>query len=386
MRLRHRDGTIVHLAYCTNVHQAEDIDGVLTQLARYAEPVRAVLDVGRLGVGLWLARDVATALLTDRGALERLRRELAVRGLEVVTLNGFPYGGFHAPVVKRNVYQPDWATARRAAYTLDLARILACLLPDDAASGSISTLPLGWRKGWPQDRRQTACRLLDQLAVDLAKVAEHAGPIRVGFEPEPGCVVEFTGQVHAALGALDPEWFGICLDACHLAVQFEEPAAALARLGGLPVVKAQVSCALRAPAPADHTTRAALARFCEPRFLHQVRTRANGQVIGSDDLGEALVGGLPDADEWRIHFHVPVHSDAAPPLGTTRRELKATLAALVGGPVAVTNHLEVETYTWGVLPDGACPQDDAGLVDGLASELRWTRDRLRALGLEEVAA
>ncbi|MFB9837461.1 xylose isomerase, partial [Actinoallomurus acaciae] len=123
MRFRHPDGTLVHLAYCTNVHPAEDLDGVLAQLARYAEPVRERLGAGTLGVGLWLAADVARAL-ADEAALARLRRELTARGLEVVTLNGFPYRAFHAPVVKRAVYVPDWTERARLDYTLDLARIL----------------------------------------------------------------------------------------------------------------------------------------------------------------------------------------------------------------------------------------------------------------------
>ena len=29
MRFRHPDGTLVHAAYCTNVHAAEDLAGVL---------------------------------------------------------------------------------------------------------------------------------------------------------------------------------------------------------------------------------------------------------------------------------------------------------------------------------------------------------------------
>ena len=79
-----------------------------------------------------------------------------------------------------------------------------------------------------------------------------------------------------------------------------------------------------------------------------------------------------------MHFHVPVHAAAH----TTQDELEATLAALCGGPAPLTRHLEVETYTWGVLPDG--PGGDDGLVAGLAAELAWTRDRLVALGAEEI--
>ncbi|WP_206795267.1 metabolite traffic protein EboE [Amycolatopsis sp. MtRt-6] len=375
MRFRHRDGTLVHLAYCTNVHQAEDLDGVLAQLARFGEPVRDRLGVPRLGLGLWLARPVAAELVRDPAAVARLRRELTARGLEVVTLNGFPYQGFHDPVVKHKVYRPDWSTPERTRYTLDLARLLAELMPDDAVRGSVSTLPLGWRTEWRGDDGQ-----LDVLAKGLAGQER---PVRVAFEPEPGCVVETTAQAATLLSEVDKEWLGICLDACHLAVGFEDPAAALGRLeaAGLAVVKLQASAALEAPDPADPATRTALESFVEPRFLHQSN---EGAPPGADDLDLALAGGLPGRAPWRVHFHVPLHADPAPPLTSTRPVLAATLAELFGGATARTDHVEAETYTWQVLPDA--PADDTGLVAGIAAELDWTRRQLTALGLEEVTA
>ncbi|HET6705278.1 metabolite traffic protein EboE [Amycolatopsis sp.] len=375
MRFRHRDGTLVHLAYCTNVHQAEDLDGVLAQLARFGEPVRERLGVPRLGLGLWLARPVASELAGDPAAVNRLKRELAARGLEVVTLNGFPYQGFHDPVVKHKVYRPDWSTPERTRYTLDLARLLAELMPDDAVRGSVSTLPLGWRTEWRGDNGQ-----LEVLAKGLA---EQERPVRVAFEPEPGCVVETTAQAASLLSEVDKEWLGVCLDACHLAVGFEDPAAALGRLeaAGLAVVKLQASAALEAPEPADPVTRAALESFVEPRFLHQSN---EGAPPGADDLDLALAGGLPGRAPWRVHFHVPLHADPAPPLTSTRPVLAATLAELFGGATARTDHVEAETYTWQVLPDA--PADDTGLVAGIAAELDWTRRQLAALGLEEVTA
>jgi sugar phosphate isomerase/epimerase len=383
MRFRHPDGTLVHLAYCTNVHAAEDLEGLVTQLARYAEPVRERLGAGTLGLGLWLARGVATELTGDDGAVARLRAELAARGLEVVTLNGFPYEGFHDPVVKHRVYTPDWSQPERLRYTLDLARLLGRLLPEDAAAGSVSTLPLAWREPWPAERRAAASANLDRLAEGLAKLAAETGrPVRVGFEPEPGCVVETTEQAVARLSDMDTEWLGLCLDACHLAVAFEEPAAALRRLAaaGLPVVKTQASCALQADHPGAETVRAALWPFVERRFLHQTRAATGA---GTDDLDAALGGDLPADSAWRVHFHVPLHADPAAPLASTRPVLRDTLAGLLGGPTAVTHHVEVETYTWQVLPDP--PRDDAGLVEGLAAELDWTRRELITLGLKEVS-
>ncbi|MDW8808728.1 metabolite traffic protein EboE [Streptomyces scabiei] len=385
MRLRHPDGTTVHLGYCSNVHQAEDIDGVLAQLADHAEPVRERLGVDRLGIGLWLARDVVSELVAVPGEVKNLRGELAARGLETVTLNAFPYAGFHREVVKKDVYLPDWADEARLAHTLDCARVLAALLPDDAERGSVSTLPLAWRTPWPPDRADTARRALDRLTTGLAAVESDTGRrIRVGFEPEPGCVVETTAQAVRELRGLDPERLGVCLDACHLAVQFEEPGAALRRLAdaGLPVVKLQASCAVEAADPADPAARAALRRLAEPRFLHQTRTAARREspdVRGVDDLPEALEGGLPtDSGPWRVHFHAPLHADPEPPLRTTTDQLSGVLAGLLGGASAHCDHIEVETYTWSVLPE---PPTD--LPGGIAAELAWARDRLTGLGLEE---
>lgn len=390
MRFRHPDGTVVHLAYCTNVHPAEDLDGVLDQLVRYAEPVRERLGVGRLGLGLWLARDVATTLARDEAALARLRAELTARGLEVVTLNGFPYRGFGQSVVKHAVYSPDWASAERLRYTLDLAWLLASLLPDDAARGSVSTLPLAWRTPWLRDRQGLASAQLDALADGLAKLAYADGrPVRVGFEPEPGCVVETTEDAVRHLGDVDTEWLGVCLDTCHLAVAFEEPGAALDRLAaaGLPVVKTQASCALEAADPRDDATRDALASFVEPRFLHQTREPGPRRLRGADDLDEALAGRrpLPGRGPWRVHFHVPLHAELTGPLATTRPVLAGALDAALGGETAHTDHVEVETYTWNVLPEGQRPAGERGLVDGIAAELAWTRTHLLELGLTEVS-
>ncbi|MFB4313816.1 metabolite traffic protein EboE [Actinomadura sp. 21ATH] len=390
MRFRHPDGGLVHLAYCTNAHPAEDLDGVLAQLERFGAPVRERLGAGRLGLGLWLAADVAAELAADPAAVERLRAGLASRGLEVVTLNAFPYRGFHDPVVKRRVYSPDWCEPERLRYTLDAAGVLARLLPDDAPYGSVSTLPLAWRTPWGPERADAARRMLDELAGGLAKLAAETGrAVRVGLEPEPGCVVESARQAAAALRAADPEWIGVCLDLCHLAVGFERPRDALAHLdaAGLPVVKAQASLGLHVEDPSAVAARERLDGFREPRFLHQVRERAGDGgdgVQAVDDLGEALAGGLPGRAPWRVHFHLPLHAEPEPPLSSTRADLEDGLAALVGGPARRTGHIEVETYTWRVLPERDRPAGDAGLAAGLAAELDWTRDRLHALGLEEV--
>ncbi len=132
MRFRHPDGQRVHVSYCTNVHPAEDLDGVMAQLDRFAVPVRRALDADVLGLGLWLAAPVAATLADDQSRVDELRSALSARGLEVVTLNGFPYSGFQRAVVKHGVYRPDWTSDERLHHTVRLARVLAVLLPDDA--------------------------------------------------------------------------------------------------------------------------------------------------------------------------------------------------------------------------------------------------------------
>ena len=222
---------------------------------------------------------------------------------------------------------------------------------------------------------------LADLASDLEALHARTGKrIRIALEPEPGCTVETIAQACDALAGLAPEWIGVCLDACHLAVQFETASDAVARLreSGVSIVKTQVSSALRVPEPSSSEGRELLARFDEPRFLHQVRECVNSHVEGVDDLPEALSGALPGEREWRVHFHVPVNTSEH----TTQDELGETLAALAGGASPLTRHFEVETYTWSVMRDA--PTDDEGLVAGLAGELEWTRDRLVALGAEVV--
>jgi sugar phosphate isomerase/epimerase len=375
MRFAHPDGSTVHLAYCTNVHPVDTLSELLSTLDTYAVPVRHALGAGRLGVGLWLARDAVTELLADATGVKRLATALSDRGLEVVTLNAFPYKGFGAEVVKGRVYRPDWTSAARLSYTLDCATVLSGLLPAGVPYGSVSTLPLAWRDPWSEGRHLAAAEHLAALNDGLGALAAETGrEIKVGLEPEPGCVVETTAQAVEMIPGT--ERVGICLDACHLAVQFEEPAAAVDRLrtAELSVVKAQVSCALEATGGDP-----ALAAFVEPRYLHQTRTWTDG----TDDLDEALAGGLPAGETWRVHFHVPLHAPPEPPLRSTTDDLIRTLEVLVGGARAVTSHLEVETYTWQVLPRSARPGTPAELVAGIAAELAWTRDRLVEFGLSE---
>lgn len=381
MRFRHPDGSLVHLAYCTNVHPAEDLEGVIAQLDGCSSLVRKALDVPVLGVGLWLAHALADRLARSTVALNRLRRALDRNGLEVVTLNGFPYAGFHDRVVGKKVYKPDWTEPERLRYTLDLIDVLAKLMPPDAAYGSISTLPLAWRTPWSPESDAAARQAFDRVQVRLAQVETNTGRrIRVAVEPEPGCILEMVPQAtHWLTPYAGPARIGLCLDTCHLAVQFEDPADTFATLAaaGVEVVKSQVSAALHVPDPGEEEARRLLDEFAEPKFLHQTR-EWGGPGVDNLDAVDQLSGHAA----WRVHFHVPVHAAPRAPLTSTTGVLEDCLTHLVGGAHPLTQHLESETYTWSVLPNG--PTNQQELAEGIAAELAWLRDRIVALGLEEV--
>ncbi len=397
----------MHLSYCTNVHPAEDLEGVLEQLDRYAGPVRRAAGLARLGVGLWLPAALAHRLAGSADDRARLREALDQQGLEVRTLNAFPYRGFHAAVVKHAVYSPTWADPARLAYTLACAEVLADLLPDGAA-GSISTLPLAWRSPWTAQDDASATAAFGALSAALRDLTARTGRVvRVAVEPEPGCVLDTVADVTAWLrarlsrptgsggagtestGAIDPAYVGVCLDTCHLAVSFAGPADAVRAVtdAGLRVVKVQASAALHLADPSDPRAREAVARFADVRYLHQVRElTASGAVVAADDLPEALGAGgrgLPGTGPWRVHFHVPLHHEPAAPLSATTDVLREAVAAVRRAPYGDEAHLDVETYTWSVLPSGAVavpPDGTEPLVAGIADELRWAVAHLPGAG------
>lgn len=379
------------LSYCTNVHPAEDLDGVIGQLERYAGPVREAAGLPTLGVGLWLPAPLADRLVTEPAALDRLSAALDEHRLTVHTLNAFPYAAFHARVVKHSVYTPTWAERARLNYVLDCARILARLLPP-GGSGSISTLPLAWRAPWSAADDDEATRALATASAELRALADETGRVvRLAIEPEPGCVLDTVDDVVGWLAdrtrpdapaghRIDPEYVGVCLDACHLAVSFADPAGAVRRItdAGLRVVKVQASAALHLAEPSEPAARTAVARYAEDRYLHQVRELSDeGAVLAADDLPDALGDTwrepLPGTGPWRVHFHVPLHHRPEAPLESTTDVLTTAVAAVRDAPHGDEAHLDVETYTWSVLPGGA-----GDLVDGIAAELRWAGEHLVA--------
>jgi hypothetical protein len=381
------------LSYCTNVHPGGTLVEVLRGLETCTAPVRRRLET-TIAAGLWLAAPVIEELRGDPARLAELRDRLTEYELSCYTLNAFPYGDFHGQRVKERVYVPDWTTSRRRAYTLACAGILADLLPP-GAEGSISTLPLGFKHfDHPQDFERSCIDQLLSLVRQLDDLHDETGRVvRLAVEPEPLCILESTPETTAFFqrlysaaadsGVLDParRHIGVCLDVCHQAVEFEDLAQSVHELNaaGVRINKVHVTCALRLEHPRENEDgRRALAEYVEPRYLHQTFVRRrNGSLLAHVDLSRPLCDQPPpeflDADEWRVHFHVPVNAESLGPLQTTRADLRAALKAVAD--LEYAPHLEVETYTWGVLPGGERPS----LVDGLVAELSATKRLLEEL-------
>ena len=392
------------LGYCSNVHPGETPEALSEVLDRHLGPVRELRGLDAMSSGLWISAAAARQLRRSAADLSQFRAALARNSIELLTLNGFPYGEFHARVVKERVYRPDWSDSRRSAYTLDLAETLAACLPANAREGTISTLALGFEPDWDPDRHAVALDELLGTVAALADLRARTGrSIRLCLEMEPGCVLERTEQAlrffteeipaHAGRYHFDDQavsqHLGLCFDVCHQAVMFEQPEESLTRIrdAGIVVGKIQISNALQAPDPV--AARAALETYVEPRYLHQVRCRsADGTLLSEMDLHHALESaGLPRQSTWRVHFHVPIYacSLAGGALGTTRDAIERTLDFLATH-AGDRPHLEVETYTWKVLPEDRRPAGDTDLNPRLVAELAWLERGLARRGLLEDAA
>ncbi len=378
MRLRHPSGRIVHLSHGVNLRPAPDLPSLIDQLDTYASATRARLGVDVLGVSLWLPPALAAALAVDGRARTRLRAELDARGLEVVTLSGVPYAeGGGATNADTDRYDPDWSDPARLEYTLDLARILVDLLPDDAVRGAVTTLGIGRRAGWDDAKEKSCERLLRLLSRGLADLAWTTGrAVRVGFQPEPGCVLDSSADTVAALAKVDKDRVGVCLDLAHLACTWEHPADALERLAaaGLSVIRVQLAAAVEVPRPVDAAE--TLRAYVEPGHRHQVTTPAGAY---RDDLSEALRDFPPGP--WRVRYHVPLHIAPTPPLVPTTEIWRAALRHVMDGLQPATEYLDLETEAWNLLPPDARPSGSAALADGIAAELAYARGELAELGL-----
>ncbi len=397
-------GQSLHLTYCTNIHAGEMWDDVRAVVATHVRAVKARVCPDRpFGVGLRLSA-AAAQRLAEPSVLAAFRDELRAAGLYVFTINGFPYGAFSGTRVKERVYRPDWLEDERLDYSNTLAGLLAALLPE-GVEGSVSTVPGCFEERGTSGKAgaRVAERLRAHAAFLLRLRARTGRVVTLALEPEPHCLLETSADAvaffkehvfsadsildFALTTGLDPataeaalrRHLGVCLDACHAAVEFETPDEALDRFAaaGVRVLKVQVSAGLRV-APPNAAARAALAPFAEGVYLHQVVARHGQHLRRTLDLPEALAeatrAAAPEASdaEWRVHFHVPLFLERLGPFENTQAFLRPLLARLFRENIC--QHLEVETYTWDVLPEEfrGEPVDEA-----IARELAWTLEALR---------
>lgn len=389
-----------HLTYCTNIHAGESLDEVMSSLARHLPAIKAAAADGQpLGVGLRLGHAAATSL-REPGKLAEVKAFLAAGGYYVFTLNGFPYGAFHGRAVKEDAYAPDWSEPHRLAYTNHLADILSELLPAGQI-GSVSTVPCTY-KSWASGRLPAIDDQLIRHVAHLVGITQRTGQvISLALEPEPDCFLEtiaesvsyfnahlFSRAAVARLAGLAGlsrsaaqdalrRHIGVCYDVCHAAVEFEDASASVAQLraAGILISKVQLSSALRIGS-FDAQSARHLAAFAEPVYLHQVVQRAGGELRRFVDLPQALAaadaqGGQARGAEWRVHFHVPIVLEQMQHFGTTQSFLAEILALHRAAPIS--QHLEVETYTWDVLPPEYRSTD---LSASIARELNWVKARL----------
>lgn len=387
------------LTYCTNVHPGETLLAVRALVKRHVVEVKKIVAPERqFGVGLRLAAAAADALDAPE-ELARFREELSAEGLYCFTLNGFPYGAFHGTRVKEAVYQPDWLDGERARYTQTLARVLAELLPL-GVSGSISTVPGCFKPNAaaPDAERRMAAALVDVAAMLVDIERSKGRRIALALEPEPHCFLETTQEaVHffeqrlfgrearqrlcdaADLEPAEAEralrrHLGVCLDTCHASVEFEAPLEAFRRLqaAGIAVPKIQISAGLRLPQATPERLQA-LAAYGNEVYLHQTVVRVGDQLRRFVDLPQALASAQPPDSEWRVHFHVPIFLRQLGAFESTQADLIPLLNELARA--GDCPHLEVETYTWDVLPDAL---RDVPIEQAVARELRFVQSTLGA--------
>ncbi|HAV61991.1 MAG TPA: hypothetical protein DCY13_06465 [Verrucomicrobiales bacterium] len=387
MNLKHG----LHLAYCTNVHRGETWAQTLETLERYTLRVRDRVSPGKpFAIGLRLGAQTAREL-ADIDTLNSFRRWLDGNGCYVFTINGFPHGRFHGGRVKEQVYLPDWTSAERVDYTNLLFDLLAQLVPE-GVEGSVSTVPGSYKEFVTKPEQETAMRRnLWQTVEHVAGLEKRTGKrLHLGLEPEPLCYLETSEEMvrfHGELKADRPgderlaRHLGVNYDTCHLAIEFENPHDVIRRYreANVLISKLHFSNALRArPTP---EALAALKAFDDIVYFHQVISRSiDGGIRRFKDLDVALAAAAVNApqptDEWRIHFHIPLHCEPTALYGNTADHLQGVLDELASDS-GLCSHLEMETYTWEVMP-GDMKRE---IVEQLAGEYDWTLRELKQRSL-----
>ncbi len=386
----------IHLGYCTNIHRGETWEETWSGLKNYTLRVKDRVSGGKpYGIGLRLSQQAAVELSAP-GKIDEFKAWLEANGCYVFTINGFPYGSFHGTRVKEQVFLPDWTSPERLDYTNLLFDILAQLLPP-GVSGSVSTLPGSHKTfGVGADELQAIFTNLRLCREHIEKVATQSGhDLHLGLEPEPLGLFETSGETLKFFGLYldrnprDRDFFkfvGLNYDTCHLAIEFEDAEKALSRItgAGIRLSKLHFSSALKLKPTPENI--AQLPAFDEPVYFHQ--------VIASYGKDEPLrrFKDLPDAlqfaqanpgilgEEWRVHFHIPIHAQPGGGFDSTRDHLIGAMDWLAKNPTKC-QHIEMETYTWEVLP---LEMRSGDVVDQLVREYDWTLGEMRNRALAPV--
>lgn len=389
-----------HLTYCTNVHPGENWKTTFESLQAYVPRIKqSVSKNAKFGLGLRLS-NIASLELDQKDNLSVFKEWLEANDLYVFTMNGFPYGNFHNERVKDDVHSPDWTTTARLEYTQRMFRQLEALLPD-GMDGGISTSPISY-KHWHKTEKdknaamQKGAQQLLQVAVQLYEMELASGKyLHLDIEPEPDGLIENSDEVltlfqeylvpqgislfsRYGMDAKKAEktikrYLTVCYDVCHFSLAFEEPELTFSKFSenGIKIGKVQVSAALKILSDQENLEDiwTALDQFNEPTYLHQVTTLKNGKVHTYPDLPEVLQQKKP-FKELRAHFHVPIFLERFGTLYSTQDHILKVIAFLKKSQVS--NHLEIETYTWEVLP----PDLKLELSASIIREINWFKSEL----------
>lgn len=382
----------IHLAYCTNIHRGEGWNETFHGLNEYTLKVKEkVSQSDPFAIGLRLGYKAALELSeTGSGNLDEFIKWLDHNNCYIFSINGFPYGQFHGSRVKEQVYSPDWTFDSRVEYTNLLFDILAEILPS-GMSGSVSTLP-GSFKEFIQDDTQQGNVIIE----NLARCGKHINgliektdkDLHLGLEPEPLGWFENTPETLSFFkrfrnihGDEFDNVIGVNYDTCHLAIEYENAKESLLLLknNNIKISKIHLSSALKLKP--NQQTVDSLKEYQDDVYLHQVIAKLqNGDLIRFKDLPDAIenfLKGNCNDDEWRVHFHIPLHASPDSLFDDTRDHIKDTLSVLSSDP-EMCKHLEMETYTWEVLPNS---MQSNSVVDQLSLEYDWTLNSLRELKL-----
>ena len=393
-----------HLTYCSNIHPGETWSEVFNALKTHLPSVKQKVSPDQImGIGLRLSHQASLELL--QAGTNHLVDWMEQHGFYVFTMNGFPYGGFHRQKVKDQVHQPDWTTQERVDYTIRLFDLLAQLLPE-GMDGGISTSPLSykfwWDSGQTQDVFRSSTENILKVVAHLYRLHQQQGILlHLDIEPEPDGLIENSQEtVHffkdwlipmaksklpavldvdeAAIHQILQQHITVCYDICHFAVAYEDHQEVMNRFAeeGISIGKIQISSALKKDFDAQNSSRTAIRKafgeLDEPTYLHQVIARDKTDELRQyPDLPQALEDlSNPEILEWRTHFHVPVFVESYGLLDSTQSDILEVLKIWRNNKM--TNHLEVETYTWEVLPEALQKE----INSSIARELNWVLEQL----------